>query len=304
MRGMQKKILLCLLVLVLCLSLCACGGNDAGSGNAGGGENGGNEDSGTQAPIICEGSFTPDASWELMQYFYGDWQRIDASPFCDIETVSMNKDGTCMVNDQEYQLTFCKDSTEDRVVFHAHREGKTAYLFHVVKAYNNANYDVVMGFGYYYDHDEVQSMQDTYWNPAQVQEVQITPDNWQEYLEIKDELVVSKNAFGEITSVRAKQSIVLKDSLRMSYMAKQAIAIEFAWTPVTAAAQADPEQLTFSLGEILSSENRSNSIVELQGSGKDSAIWSKSSSISNGKVTGYMTDLEVIRAVGSLYLLK
>lgn len=303
----MKKRFFCLLALFLCVTLCACGGNDAGSGNAGGSNtDGGNEDGGTQAPVICEGSFTPDANWELMQYFYGDWQRVEASPIWNIETVSIRKDGTCMVNDQEYQLTFCKDSTEDRVVFHAHRDGKTEFLFHVTKAYNNPNYDVVMGFGYYYDHDAVQFMQDIYWNPAQVQEVQITPDNWQEYFEVKDTVVVNKNAFGEITSTKILQQLILKEAYRLSVIAEQDLVIELAQTPVTATAQVDLDNLTFSLGEVLREDNRRSSIKEFRGRQTDFSLWLGEAwyIMGNGEVQGYFTNPEVLRSMGSLYLLK
>lgn len=188
-----------------------------------------------------------------------------------------------------------------------HRDGKTDYLLYVAKwTYENEAYDVVMGIGGYYDHDAVMALQDTYWNAAQVQQVQITPDNWQEYFEVKDTVKVNKNAFGEITRVDVKQRMVPKAPYRLSRWAEHDAAIEFAFSSANATAQADLEKLTLAVGEVLSTGDRGSRIVEVDGNRNLTSIMGNDAqySIENGQVLNYWVDFEVLRSVGSLYLLK
>ena len=303
---MKKKIFLCLMALMLCVALCACGGNDAGSGNAGSGGDGGSGGESKPAPI-CDGTFTPDKNSDLWKYLCGTWQRVLKSPIWNIETIVIGEDGSCMVNGEAYEITFCKESTEDCYQIHVHRDGKTDYLLYVEKWEDEGEaYDVVMGIGGYHSHDAVMPLQDTYWNAAQVQEVQITPDNWQEYFELKDTVKVEKNAFGEISRVVVEQRLVPKGSYRLSQVAEHDAAIEFAFTSVNAVAQVDLDMLTFASGEVLSSGERGSRIKEIKGLQRGAVLFGNDAQYSpdRGQVFNYYTDLEVLRAIGSLYFLK
>ena len=307
---MKKKLLLCLLALVLCVALFGCSfGNDKWNPDNNAGNSGGSDGEGSASkPVtICDGSFTPDKSSDLFKYLCGTWQRVLKTPVWNIETIVIGEDGSCTVDGEAYEITFCKESTEDCYQLHVHRDGKTDYLLYVAKwTYDDEAYDVVMGIGGYHSHDAVMALQDTYWNAAQVRQVQITPDNWQEYFEVKDTMKVEKNAFGEITHVTVGQRMVLKAPYRLSRWAEHDAAIEFAFSSANATAQADLENLTLAVSEVLSTGDRGSRIVEVNGSRNLTSIMENSGrySIENGQVFSYWVDFEVLRSVGSLYLLK
>jgi hypothetical protein len=156
---MKKKLLLCLLALMLCVALCGCSfGDDKWNPDNNAGNSGGSDgEGGASKPVtICDGSFTPDKSSDLFKYLCGTWQRVLKTPVWNIETIVIGEDGSCTVDGEAYEITFCKESTEDRYQLHVHRDGKTDYLLYVAKwTYENEAYDVVMGIGGYYDHDAV-----------------------------------------------------------------------------------------------------------------------------------------------------
>ena len=311
MYSTKKKFLLCLLAVVLCLSLCACGGNDDSGSGSGSGGNGFGADignSGGSQSFVCEGAVTPDASGALMQYFYGEWTRVYTSPVFSIDSITIREDGTCKMGDTEYEFAFCKNSTEDCIMFHVHKDGRTQYLMSAEKTtLNNVEYDVALNIGLRScDNGGSPAVQDTFWNADQVQEVQITNDNLWDYFEVKDELMVNKNAFGEVTGISVKQSLVLKDDYKLSYWATQTAAMEFSWIERSMLCEIDMDQNTISFAGAATDGIVQSTIVECRNGRLDLSSFSKGCSYSatTGMVNGYRTDFEILRSIGSLYLLK
>ena len=130
---MKKRILFCLLALMLCLSLCACGNDGGGSSsdsNSSSDDNDGGSSGDNSQAFVCEGAVTPDASWDVMQYFSGEWVWACTLP-CKIDSITIREDGTCLLGDVECPFAFCKNSTEDCIVFHVREDENTIYSFEV-----------------------------------------------------------------------------------------------------------------------------------------------------------------------------
>lgn len=311
MYSTKKKFLLCLLAVVLCLSLCACGGNgDSGSGSGSGG-NGFGADSGNSGgsqSFVCEGAVTPDASGALMQYFYGEWTRVYTSPVFSIDSITIREDGTCLVGDTEYEFAFCKNSTADCIMFHVHKDGRTQYLMSIAKTtLNNVGYDVALNIGLRScDNGGCSAVQDTFWNAEQVQEIQITNDNLWDYFEVKDELVVDKNAFGEVTRISVKQSLALKEDYQLSYWATQTVAMEFSWISRSMLCEIDLDQNTILFTGAATDGVSQSQIIECRNGRLDLPLLTKGCgySTTTGTVSDYRTDFELLRSIGNLYLLK
>lgn len=74
----MKKTLSLLLVLVMCLFLCACGG-------------------GNDTPEMAEIAEHP-----MLPYMYGRWVRkVEDGIKCSFNTIVINKDGTCVIDDSD-----------------------------------------------------------------------------------------------------------------------------------------------------------------------------------------------------------
>lgn len=173
----MKKAISLLLALVMCLSLCACGG---GSGT----------------PEATE----PTLSSEWMSYLCGEWEVLYRSDEGKIENVTFGEDGTVTIgsksatwkleyqNDSEIRLQIADD---DNIICDFVLEIRDNDLYAGVIQYNSNNISL--------------------YKPSYYEIITITEANWQEYFEERIIWEEEYNEFDELKYVTIGNDYVLKE---------------------------------------------------------------------------------------------
>jgi len=213
----MKRMVSLLLVLLLCLSLSACGlmdrakygryydligmlesGDYAGAHAeidriAGGPVVG--ESAAEPAPDAPENPGTPEPSEEprpdWFHLIYGDWNRLSSDDEGKVETVTLREDGTGLLDGSEvlwvlYSLneandTVCIDLFQDETQIGEFRceymEDGDLRAYVQLEASDNQTLYV--------------------YKPTHYEMISVTADNWQDYFEYRNEMHYQDNAFGE-----------------------------------------------------------------------------------------------------------
>lgn len=170
----MKKIIALLLVAVMCFSLAACGGDNEASNNN-------------------------DKEIDIKKVdVVGTWKNTSSKDHGFVMTV--NEDGTgeiALSGEQTLSITW--EKTDEEMVCNT---GSKELTFKIRA--NDGIVEMVDKDGYYI----VVSEQD-YTNMIEV--VEITADNWQDYLEIETYAAPTTNDFKEITHISISCALVLKD---------------------------------------------------------------------------------------------
>lgn len=134
----------------------------------------------------------------------------------------------------------------------------------------------------------------------EVEAIEITLDNWQEYFEIVERDKVIKNAFDEITDVVRVWDIVLKDGFEMVEY-DTSIAIEYSTIYERRYYEIDKENGTLTIGE--RSEDRKFSDSSTGKISRREKELTGTVSLSD-KILTFPTDLQIVRIQGTLYIVK
>lgn len=245
----MKKAISLLLALVMCLSLCACGGGSD------------IETSPTEATADATESQTESTeatvSNELAQwlpYMCGEWQTLYRDDVGKIEPVILSEDGTVRIGTRtlgwncEYisasdiELQFC-DGEEIMYGFSCmiQENGELTALIRI-------------------DSSEI-----VLYKPSCYETVSITPENFGEYFELRYEMEEVVNGFGEVEAVRVFVKWALKDTY-FSRISKELMddtwdhnvidsgAAEYSFEMGALTADIDLEEKTFAVTEFVARE--------------------------------------------------
>ena len=145
-----------------------------------------------------------------------------------------------------------------------------------------------------------------------VKAIDITLDNWQEYFELVEEAELYKNAFGEITEGYIYDCLKLKDNYKFALEKETSVAIECRYDKVWRYIEINTETGEIKVGDIVPDS-------ETQGmSGSMEEEYTETRTISNeetegimigsctsmGEMQTFVTDFEMLRVQGTLYILE
>ena len=176
----MKRMLSLLFVFLLCLSLCACGDGNNDMSNSAMGENN-NSDTGTNTNINNSTENTADDPYS---YLYGHWLTYTNSLRFDLSANGKGKD--LWEGEIEWVLT------GDELVIkqgQTYPEGNVSGTYTVV--HTNGFYYLIIGNYTFVREDTIENIPIT--------QVELTEDNWMEYLEVVEENTEIMDAFGEPT---------------------------------------------------------------------------------------------------------
>ena len=202
----MKKAISLLLALVMCLSLCACGGgetpnsnNDTFDNNSAtngtGGDTTNNSTVGETNDNNTE-SNTPDYKeilcgkiWSLLNYKY------------DFSSFGFNEDGTCAYHNAKWELC------DNIVKITSDEETSNAFNEYSIVESNGLYFLVSDCYVYYLgDHSSLT-----------IQKVEITSENWNEYFEIITDTIEEYDQFGEKTNEYTRNYFCLKEEYIHSF---------------------------------------------------------------------------------------
>ena len=180
----MKKLFALLLVAVMCFSLVACGGNEPQTDN-----------SGSQQE---QSSNKNDKEINIKKVdVVGTWKNTSSKDHGFVMTINEDGTGTIILGEQELTITW--EKTDEEIICNT---GSKELTFKIRA--NNGVVEMSYNDGYYV----VVSEQD-YTNMIEV--VEITADNWKDYLEIETYADPTTNDFKEITGISISCALVLKD---------------------------------------------------------------------------------------------
>lgn len=133
----------------------------------------------------------------------------------------------------------------------------------------------------------------------EVEAIEITLDNWQEYFEIVERDKVIKNAFDEITDVVRVWDIVIKDGFEM---VEYDIAVEYSFIYEMRYYEIDKEDGTLTIGEYSGEGKFSDTMNKKISSSVESNLIFTSSA--GNKILYFPTDLQIVRIQGTLNIVK
>lgn len=201
-----------------------------------------------------------------------------------------------------FSLAACGDNSE----VEKYKKYETLIAYMEAEDYESALAEVVeMSNGSVYidntsDIEDVAEEEEFEEEEPEVEAIEITLDNWQDYFEIVERDDVRKNAFDEITDVNKGWYIVLKDGFEMVEY-DTSIAIEYSAIDERRYYEIDKENGTLTIGE--RSEDRKFSYSSTGKISRREEKLTCTASLSD-KILTFPTDLQIVRIQGTLYIVK
>ncbi len=316
---MKRLFALCLL-LNLCLFLCACGenekpnygkyadligkleagdyagahdaidalnpnlsgtGNNTGTGNSGNGSNGNN-----------------DQASALLDALYGAWEALNMDQ--SLDQISFTRDGNCDLQGTSATWTV-KSASDTRLVLEL-SNGMTATLRMEEKA---AQLALSSGSG---------SGSVAYIRPDHFEIITLTPENWDTYFTLSDQVHFNKNALGEYSTHYYRFEYNLKEPYRSRlaesrYSAlskvKDQIAYEVSYTVVEQPVIWDKAAWTYTPNGPASGGRAGSKVEKYMVSGNSDYAFVFNTNYSNwDPVLDVATNVHMTRVQGKLYLYK
>lgn len=196
----MKKILALLLAAIMCFSLVACGG----------GETPNNDEPQTTENTVsveAENTVATDDNTQLeycskfLPYLCGEWKVLNIKDEGVLESVIITEDGNINVDGSNFKLKL-QSEYEDGAVFEVIDGEAVAGEIHFNMEDNGDMGLYMMG---------ITDTELSLYKPDNYEVITVTPDNVYEYFEFRDYWEESRNAFGELVSVRIDTSLVLKE---------------------------------------------------------------------------------------------
>ena len=244
----MKKLIAIVLILIMCLSISACGKKaDETAPKETIPETTGNENIATEEDTEGE-SVDPEIE-ALKALIPGEWARLKYNGN-DIEknTATFKKDGS-VVLDTETELTWeVFSATKDLIVIHIKDGTETLYTAKLTpgtEAYDLEYYKTIPcmiitigNTGY------------PFFRMSDYTAHEITMDNWSDFFEIKEVSTVEKDAFGEITKIGIGRYLVLKEEYVVNAMMSQ-VFIEYSSNQVKYSVTADKATGEYTIGDVV-----------------------------------------------------
>lgn len=146
-----------------------------------------------------------------------------------------------------------------------------------------------------------------------VKAIDITLDNWQEYFELTEEKDLWKNDFGEITQGYIENWLKLKDEYKPAVDKETSIAIEYRCVMVWRYIEVNKETGEIKVGDIVpdlqnplwqgESSGVFTTTTTISSEGTTIGEWSATEN-ENGTMQTFVTDFEMLRVQGTLYILE
>lgn len=193
----------------------------------------------------------------------GEYKAYSYDENKPLQNILLNADGTCTVEGKNYTWDFEKYNGAYRCeADYAHisiMEGdKKIYNFSVYLREE----DYVSGdLGVCQEDGSTAYVRGVYYNLNDLMVVELTLDNWQEYFEVVETVDVYKNSFDEITEMSIRKYYLLKEEYGYvnTYFTK--VAIEHTSQQVRQMITVDPENQTYTWGEVTHTYDPSSPIT-------------------------------------------
>ena len=280
----MKKVISLLLALVLCLSLCACGGeNDTPET--------------TEAPTEMTQMAPTEATvpttlnveeTEAMEWLCGEWSN-------DENSITFNSDNSCVIDGETLRWEFyhiSSPSSFSAVVYNGDN-----LCYRLSSWTEDMGYSVLMV--YPVDENGNDGTQIDYLRNDEWTIVEITMENWSDYIEFAEVGSFPTNDFGEKT-LFISYDMKFKDGIITGRDTSVSIEIVSAWNTRSITINADDE--TFELGESTFS-NESEEIFSLKGNTSKKQIGFTTENLAmDATEVSYTACKEVLRASGTIYI--
>jgi len=192
----MKKIIPFALVLVLCLTLCACGSNESAE---------------TVAPVplataaVLMPPTQPNVELDEMnlEKLCGEWKVLRREDVDKLESITIYEDGTLLIDDRTFTWKYIDDNSGMITLSVFDDEEKTG----AVQMWAEDNGDIVL---YYYLGDNW-AENIVFYKPSHYEIISINMENVYEYFEFRDVWKESRDAFGELTYVEIVTYLVPKE---------------------------------------------------------------------------------------------
>ena len=331
----MKKVVALILVLVMTLSLCACGQTDPRiekyekyqliiehleSGNYdkvidivegwAGQQSPSSATISSAAAESTEPALTPEQlAWQADAV--GTWIPDKTASKDGHTGFTVNADGTCAVDGQSYtwQIDYATKTVGQINVL----DGQTKVYVLQISVSSDYGYKRASLFTYT-DAQNGQSTNGSYYRSEDYTVVEITGDNWQEYFEIKEAVEASENAFGEIDQFRSNTSLRLKDTYGAVNATLSSGGVEYKYIHTCQDITVDLENMTYEPVGSVRNTSDSGSTTELGNNTAFNDARYYGASI-GGFVAGDLdksltdtvwrpVDIEIVRIQATLYLVN
>ena len=248
----MKKLICMILVLVMTMSLAACGAGADDTDDKKGEPSGMKETSATvtEETAIAEPEVTAEVEmWlERIPGEYLGFNITNGTP--KFPGFTLNADKTCTFGDQSYtwgilvnKLDYIYKCDEDYAEVLIRDGETTVYKLHLTlheEDYISASL-----------YTGSSSNHDTYYNMTDIEVVDITLDNWDNYFGGLERITTTKDPFGEVTTMRIYNYIVLKEALGSAIAPISNVIVEYSCVKETREITVDLENLTYKWGEAI-----------------------------------------------------
>ena len=258
---------------------------------------------------LCAADYNAQSA-EWMDKLVGDWIN-------DSTRITVNNDGTCIIDGTTYTVRFRVGSSTDSTVYFKLYNGNTEeYKLGLAKDFesNGVNADITLqrpnphyGAGAYFAGT-------FFCRASDYEAIELTVDNWLDYFEIVDVIKFEENPFGEAEKFTYSRYYCLKDEyvdVTAQYLSN--IAIEYTRNRDEISCVVDPTNRTVTLGEKVRDINAVTETDKMQyydHSETKNRIGFEINYNSIGQngfkncTIYYTTDVVMNRIKGTLYILK
>lgn len=304
----MKRIMALLLAVVTCLSFIACS-NDDSTLNTDSSERGTTNTNDSEETIeVTESQLI---NHPFLQFMYGEWeQQSDEAKECSpYSQLTVNKDGTCIIDGQSGTWEVSELSKEDYLIID---------LFCGTEKVAGASFGLNIGFwALYADGEQAFTSSWEKMSEAVVDQndIVLTTDNWRDYFELVTEPRYDKDAFGELDRLVLVQYIVLKDEYANNMLYTDVVA-EIKSTANRYYITLDAANDSYILGDIVEECELSESIRWLRGYNgiyeidifSNNYIYANDNADPNSERSKYVilvndiNDIEFLRVKGAIYI--
>ena len=252
----MKKTISLLLVLALCLSLCACSIGDFVTINI----TGFGDTSDNGADSVDNGNENSKENHLLFPFLYGTWTLKNESDakYNPYVSLTVHEDGTCLVDGKSATWAVSEWGGEKDLAIDIFIDGE-----HVFGALlSNSSYRLFfyametngrLCMGSWENEAEV---------PADHNDILLTVDNWRDYFELRTGEEFSDDAFGDLERIHLYQYMVVKEEYADKVMIAD-VAVEMAVTGQRTNISVNPEARSYSLGEVIEDVKLNSEIITL-----------------------------------------
>ncbi len=240
---------------------------------------------------------------------YGEWTLSSSYGNEDaFETVSFDKDGSCKIGKETLKWRMVDE--QDTYINVDVTDGES-------KAYriglSMGNKEISLSLSKYEGEDGMTKSLGEYKNLALYDAIEITTENWNQYFEITDEGKFGENAFGEVESFTYYHYLSLKEEYIDKFsnsLSKVVMELDFTYGKKGCQVDLPNKKYTLLDSYEVNDYDWDSSDYQFSYSNYEDEVYYRTTLMScyynkeNGYLSDFKTDMEVIRVLGTIYLLK